>query len=81
MECLILMNGLWLNILVNKNTFYFFINIVILLVKIKLDGHELPTVLPEHLVPPSKRHLNNNNNTTPYGNSGIYPTINNSGYN
>lgn len=27
------------------------------LVKLKLDGHELPNSLPEHLVPPSKRKL------------------------
>ncbi|CAH1791237.1 unnamed protein product [Owenia fusiformis] len=26
------------------------------LIKIKLDGHELPTELPKHLVPPSKRN-------------------------
>jgi hypothetical protein len=25
------------------------------LINIKLDGHELPTELPSHLVPPSKR--------------------------
>jgi Cytoskeletal-regulatory complex EF hand len=25
------------------------------LINIKLDGHELPTELPAHLVPPSKR--------------------------
>lgn len=31
----------------------------LILVKIKLEGHELPTVLPAHLVPPSKRHLIN----------------------
>lgn len=24
------------------------------LINVKLDGHELPTVLPQHLVPPSK---------------------------
>lgn len=27
------------------------------LVKLKLDSHELPNTLPEHLVPPSKRQL------------------------
>jgi len=27
------------------------------LIKLKLDGNELPNVLPEHLVPPSKRQL------------------------
>ena len=25
------------------------------LIRIKLDGHDLPTVLPDHLIPPSKR--------------------------
>lgn len=25
------------------------------LINVKLDGNELPTILPEHLVPPSKR--------------------------
>lgn len=25
------------------------------LINVKLDGHELPTVLPDHLMPPSKR--------------------------
>ncbi|UJR14792.1 hypothetical protein I4U23_001780 [Adineta vaga] len=46
------------------------------LIKIKVEGHELPNVLPDHLMPPSKRHLanNTNNNAT---NNGIYPTINN----
>jgi len=44
------------------------------LVKIKLDGHELPNTLPDHLVPPSKRHLIANGSPTP-GNAGIYPTI------
>lgn len=27
------------------------------LIRIKLDGHELPTSLPDHLVPPSKRFV------------------------
>ncbi|XP_064600664.1 EH domain-containing protein 3-like [Liolophura sinensis] len=27
------------------------------LIKIKLDGHELPAILPKHLIPPSKRDL------------------------
>lgn len=27
------------------------------LIKLKLDGHELPNALPEHLVPPAKRKL------------------------
>ena len=27
------------------------------LIKIKVDGHELPNALPDHLVPPSKRKL------------------------
>ncbi|KAG5284647.1 hypothetical protein AALO_G00028960, partial [Alosa alosa] len=27
------------------------------LIKVKLEGHELPTDLPEHLIPPSKRGL------------------------
>jgi hypothetical protein len=65
----------------------FIIN-VILSVKIKLEGHELPNTLPDHLIPPSKRHLattNNNNSSSSYGNNGLYPTINNnnssSGYN
>lgn len=34
------------------------------LIKLKLEGHELPSELPEHLVPPSKRATN-----------GIYPTV------
>ena len=38
-------------------------------VKIKLDGHELPNALPDHLVPPSKRHLTANENAS------LYPTI------
>jgi len=25
------------------------------LIKVKLDGHDIPSELPEHLVPPSKR--------------------------
>jgi len=45
-----------------------------ILVKIKLDGHELPNVLPEHLVPPSKRHLITNGNSSG-GNASLYPTI------
>jgi hypothetical protein len=44
------------------------------LVKIKIDGHELPTVLPEHLIPPSKRHLAANESPTS-GNASLYPTI------
>lgn len=43
------------------------------LIKVKLDGHELPNTLPDHLVPPSKRHLANNG--SPSG--GLYPTIGN----
>ena len=27
------------------------------LIKVKLDGHELPVDLPNHLIPPSKRDL------------------------
>lgn len=27
------------------------------LVKLKLDGNELPNTLPEHLIPPSKRKI------------------------
>jgi hypothetical protein len=27
------------------------------LIKLKLDGHELPTSLPQHLIPPSKRKI------------------------
>ena len=27
------------------------------LIKIKIDGNEIPTTLPSHLVPPSKREL------------------------
>ena len=27
------------------------------LINIKLDGHDLPVVLPNHLIPPSKRDL------------------------
>lgn len=58
-----------------------------LLVKVKLDGHELPNALPDHLIPPSKRHLVNNNNNNgggAYGNPTMYPTLGNnysSGYN
>jgi len=43
-----------------------------LLVKIKIDGHELPNVLPAHLVPPSKRHLV----AASSRNNGMYPSIN-----
>lgn len=32
------------------------------LIKIKLDNYDLPIKLPNHLVPPSKRHNNSNNN-------------------
>ncbi|KAL7677799.1 hypothetical protein ACOME3_004033 [Neoechinorhynchus agilis] len=32
------------------------------LIKIKLDGNELPSSLPEHLIPPSKKKLVQNNN-------------------
>lgn len=28
------------------------------LINIKLDGHDLPSELPDHLIPPSKRFLN-----------------------
>ncbi|CAF1599345.1 unnamed protein product [Rotaria magnacalcarata] len=45
------------------------------LIKIKLDGHELPNILPNHLVPPSKRHLISASSSAE-GNSGIYPAIN-----
>ncbi|CAF1184814.1 unnamed protein product [Rotaria sp. Silwood1] len=48
------------------------------LIKIKLDGHELPNTLPEHLVPPSKRHLISNGSST-NGNTSIYPTISSGG--
>ncbi|CAF4438965.1 unnamed protein product, partial [Rotaria sp. Silwood2] len=48
------------------------------LIKIKLDGHELPNSLPEHLVPPSKRHLISNGSPT-NGNASIYPTIGSGG--
>ncbi|CAF1284342.1 unnamed protein product [Rotaria magnacalcarata] len=57
------------------------------LVKIKLEGHELPNVLPDHLIPPSKRHLINktdNSAGSSYGNNGLYPSVasnNTSGYN
>lgn len=44
------------------------------LVKIKLDGHELPNVLPDHLIPPSKRHLGGSSS----GNNGVYPALNTS---
>jgi hypothetical protein len=27
------------------------------LIKIKLEGHDLPSEIPEHLIPPSKRDL------------------------
>ena len=48
------------------------------LVKIKLDGHELPNVLPNHLIPPSKRHLVSNGSPSG-GNTGLYPTIGGTG--
>ena len=48
------------------------------LVKIKLEGHELPNTLPDHLVPPSKRHQLANEGATG-GNGGLYPSIANSG--
>jgi hypothetical protein len=48
------------------------------LVKIKLDGHELPSALPDHLVPPSKRHLIANGSPSG-GNTSLYPTIGGSG--
>lgn len=48
------------------------------LIKIKLDGHELPNTLPDHLVPPSKRHLTTNEAASAR-NSGLYPSIANSG--
>jgi len=44
------------------------------LIKIKLDGHELPSTLPDHLVPPSKRHLIGNESPSS-GNASIYPAI------
>jgi len=44
------------------------------LIKVKIDGHELPTVLPDHLVPPSKRHLVVNGSPGG-GNAGLYPSI------
>ena len=47
-------------------------------VKIKLDGHELPNTLPDHLVPPSKRHLITNGSPSS-SNAGLYPTIGGSG--
>lgn len=45
-----------------------------ILVKIKLDGHELPNILPEHLIPPSKRHLAANSSPSG-GNASLYPAI------
>ncbi|CAF1578670.1 unnamed protein product, partial [Adineta steineri] len=48
------------------------------LIKVKLDGHELPSALPEHLIPPSKRHLISRENTAD-GNASLYPTIGNGG--
>lgn len=48
------------------------------LVKIKLDGHEIPNVLPNHLIPPSKRHLVSNGSPSS-GNTGLYPTIGGTG--
>ncbi len=65
---------------VTYNSFEKKFNYFFLLVKIKIDGHEIPNVLPEHLIPPSKRHLANNASSSS-GNNGLYPTINNSGYN
>jgi hypothetical protein len=69
-----------------ENTIRSSIMKIILLVKIKIDGHELPNTLPDHLIPPSKRHLatTNNNSSSSYGNSGLYPSVDNnsnSGYN
>ncbi len=75
MACSILMNGLYLNILVNKIFKKFTIIFFLLLVKIKIEGHELPNTLPDHLVPPSKRHLVTSSSS---GNNGIYPSIPNS---
>lgn len=30
------------------------------LINVKLDGYDLPTTLPEHLIPPTKRMSNSN---------------------
>jgi hypothetical protein len=38
----------------------------------------LPNVLPEHLIPPSKRHLVVNGSPTG-GNTGLYPAIGSGG--
>lgn len=34
------------------------------LVKLKIDGHELPNTLPDHLIPPNKKKLFPNLNTS-----------------
>jgi hypothetical protein len=47
------------------------------LIKIKLDGHEIPNVLPEHLYPPSKRHLAPSPSS---GNNGMYPSVPNTSF-
>jgi hypothetical protein len=47
---------------------------MIILVKIKLDGHELPNILPDHLIPPSKRHLVANGSPAS-GSTSLYPPI------
>lgn len=47
---------------------------VLLTVKIKLEGHELPNALPDHLVPPSKRHLVTSESPNSRQ-SGLYPSI------
>jgi hypothetical protein len=60
----------------SKNQTSLFLFCFCLLVKIKLDGHEIPNVLPDHLVPPSKRHLV----TSSSGNNGMYPTISNTSF-
>ncbi|CAF1154756.1 unnamed protein product [Didymodactylos carnosus] len=49
------------------------------LIKIKLEGHELPNTLPDHLVPPSKRNLLPTNGFNGNNNPSLYPVINSYG--
>lgn len=50
------------------------------LVKLKLDGHELPNSLPEHLVPPSKRKLFPSLDTSAAGSARGDETTSNTSY-
>lgn len=46
------------------------------LIKLKLDGYEVPNTLPEHLVPPSKRKLFPNLNKSTHSNLSSSATTN-----